>query len=143
MNELKPTVPPFAVLPWTDGNGVTVLTVVGDLDYYTVRRLRWHLLELESAPSAVIVLDLARMRFIDSCGVGLLIFGSKRLTAAGNEMKLAALSNWTSDVLKRLGVLKLFDVFATVQDAIISSSGQAETTTDPRELGRQRQATPT
>ena len=123
MSESKPIVPPFTVLPWADGNGLTVLTVVGDLDFYTVRWLRWHLLELESTPSTLIVLDLARVSFIDSCGVGLLIFGSKRLTAAGNELRLAALSGWTSDVLKRLGVLKLFDVFDTVEDAIASSSG--------------------
>jgi anti-anti-sigma factor len=127
MNQPKPIVPPFSVLPWTNGNGITVLTVVGDLDFYTVRSLRWHLLQLESTPSTLIVLDLARMPFIDSCGVSLLIFGSKRLTAAGNELRLAALSGWTSDVLKRLGVLKLFDVFDTVEHAITSSSGQAIT----------------
>lgn len=127
MNESKAIARPFSVLPWTDGNGLTVLTVVGDLDFYTVRWLRWHLLELESTPSTLIVLDLARVSFIDSCGVGLLIFGSKRLTAAGNELKLAALSGWTNDVLKRLGVLKLFDVFDTVEHAIANSSGPAKT----------------
>jgi anti-sigma B factor antagonist len=127
MNEPRPIVPPFTVLPWTDGNGIAVLTVIGELDFYTVRGLRWHLLQLESTPSTLIVLDLARVSFIDSCGVGLLIFGSKRLTAAGNDLRLAAVPNWTSDLLKRLGVLKLFDVFDTVESAIASSSGRVET----------------
>ena len=140
MNESKAIARPFTVLPWTDGNGLTVLTVVGELDFYTVRWLRWHLLQLESTSSALIVLDLARVSFIDSCGVGLLIFGSKRLTAAGNELKLAALSGWTSDVLKRLGVLKLFDVFDTVADAIASHSAQSAG--GPPET-RRRNATPT
>ena len=126
MKQPKSVVPPFSVLPWTNENGVTVLTVVGDLDFYTVRGLRWHLHELESTPSTVIILDLARVSFIDSCGVGLLIFGSKRLAATGSEMKLAAMSSWTSDVLGRLGVLKLFEVFDTVENAITSSSSQLE-----------------
>lgn len=134
MKQPKPIVPPFAVLPRTNANGVTVLAVVGDLDFYTVRGLRWHLLQLESTPSTLIVLDLSAMSFIDSCGVSLLIFGSKRLTAAGSELKLAALSRWTSDVLNRLGVLKLFDVFDSVEQAVSSSTDQLKSDPDLREM---------
>lgn len=132
MAPTRPVVPPLSVLPRSNRDGITVLAVIGELDFYTVRALRWHLLELESTPSTLIILDLAEMSFIDSCGVGLLIFGSKRLTAAGNELRLAALSSWTNDVLKRLGVLKLFHVFDTVEQAITGSSDQAEPAADLR-----------
>ena len=122
----KAIVPPFSVLPWTNGDGVTVLTVAGDLDFYTASLLRTPLLQLASTPSTVIVLDLASLSFIDSTGVGLLIFGFKRARKKDNWFRLAALSPWTSDLLDHMGVLKLFDVFETVEQAIANPFDEIE-----------------
>jgi anti-sigma B factor antagonist len=122
----KAPVTPLSVLPWTSADGVTVLTVVGDLDFYTASLLRTPLLQLVSTPSTVIVLDLAGLSFIDSTGLGLLIFGFKRARKKDNRFRLAALSPWTSDLLHHMGVLKIFDVFETVEQAIAHPSGETQ-----------------
>jgi anti-sigma B factor antagonist len=122
----KAVAPTFSVLPWTPRDGVIVLTVVGDLDFYTGSLLRTPLLQLASTPPAVIVLDLASLSFIDSTGVGLLIFGLKRARKKDHRFRLAALSPWTSDLLHHMGVLKIFDVFETVEQAIAHSSSQTQ-----------------
>ena len=123
MKKPKAPVAPLSVMPWTSADGVTVLTVIGDLDFYTALLLRTPLLQLASTPSTVVVLDLAGLSFIDSTGVGLLIFGFKRARKKDNRLRLAALSPWTSDLLHHMGVLKIFDVFETVEQAIAHPSG--------------------
>ncbi|WP_194891323.1 STAS domain-containing protein [Catenulispora pinisilvae] len=128
------TIPPFSVLPRADETGATSLTVVGDLDWCTAPLLRWHLRQLASAPPTLIVLDLARLSFIDSTGVGLLIVAYKQAGAADSPLRLAALSIRTRAVLEQMGVLRLFDVFDTVEQALISPSSQIGTVSGRREV---------
>ena len=59
----------------------TVLEVGGEVDVYTAPRLRERLLELIDGGARHVVVDLGRVDFLDSTGLGVLVGALKRLRA--------------------------------------------------------------
>lgn len=70
----------------TDGAGV--VTVAGDIDITSCRRLREVLVRLIDAGVTTVVLDLAHMDFVDSTGLDVLVGAQKRLRQRGGELVL-------------------------------------------------------
>ena len=66
----------------------SIVTVVGDIDIDSCRRLRDELLDLIDAGVTTIVLDLAQMDFVDSTGLDVLVGAHKRLGQRGGELVL-------------------------------------------------------
>jgi len=79
--------------------------------------LQNHLVELLSLGSCVL-LDLARVDFIDSRGLGLLVRFLTRAQAQHGDLKLCAVPERISEVLRVSRVATLFDVHRTSADAI-------------------------
>ena len=65
-----------------------VVTVVGDIDVDSCRRLREQLVHLIDAGVATVVLDLAQMDFVASTGLDALVGAYKRLSRHGGELVL-------------------------------------------------------
>ena len=61
----------------------TVLEVGGEVDVYTAPRLRERLVELVDGGARNVVVDLGRVDFLDSTGLGVLVGALKRLRAGG------------------------------------------------------------
>ena len=61
----------------------TVLEVGGEVDVYTAPRLRERLVELVEGGARKVIVDLSRVEFLDSTGLGVLVGALKRLRAAG------------------------------------------------------------
>src|SRR3712207_8032382 len=66
----------------------TVLEVGGEVDVYTAPRLRERLVELVDAGARNVVVDLGRVDFLDSTGLGVLVGALKRLRAASGTFGL-------------------------------------------------------
>ena len=93
---------------------VTVLVLAGQMllddgDLAFGKRIR----ELIGGGRAKIVLDLGGLTYIDSSGVGMIVFQQKALRQSGGDMKLLHL-NRRSETL--FGMLKLLIVFETFED---------------------------
>jgi anti-sigma B factor antagonist len=89
----------------------------GELDLATAPALREQLVAATQAGTALVVLDLERVEFLDSVGVSVIVGGHKRLRHAGGRLHLAAP---TSMVRKVLGLTRLDAViptYATVDEA--------------------------
>ena len=67
-----------------------------------------------------LVLDLARLRRIDSRGLGTLIQCLRAVRQAGGELKLAALTRRLNDLIVISGLLRVFDVHDTVPQAVLA-----------------------
>ena len=56
-----------------------VLEIGGEIDVYTAPRLRERLIEMVDAGENQVVIDLGRVEFLDSTGLGVLVGAHRRL----------------------------------------------------------------
>ena len=98
-----------------------VLSVGGEVDVYTAPQLRESLLELIDGGARKVVVDLGRVDFLDSTGLGVLVGALRRLRAAGGAFGL---------VCDKEPLLKIFRITALDQVFPIHPSIEAATAAD-------------
>lgn len=79
---------------------VALVSLVGDVDFRSVPRLRETLTDLLTEGHERIVLDLSELTWIDSLGLGVLVAAWKRARAAGTVLVLWRPSSKAGAVLK-------------------------------------------
>lgn len=91
---------------------------------------------LTAAKPALAVLDLAGMSYIASMGIGALVKFRNEISHAGGRVVLAALRPLVLDTFKHAGLLRVFQAYPTVDDAIrsapVPSAGSAAQTGLPK-----------
>lgn len=95
------------------GPSVT-LEVSGDLDVRTAPALRDRLVGLVAASQSDLVVDVSRLSFIDSTGIGVLIGGLKRCRAQQGDLRLRATNE---EILAVFRVTGLDELFVIIEDA--------------------------
>jgi anti-anti-sigma factor len=100
---------------FSDERRVAVVTVVGDLDLSRCARLRAALLEASEAQSEV-VLDLARVGFLDSAAIGVIVGAKRRLASTGKELRLVNVLGGPLRVLTMLGLGELLGLGSDVPE---------------------------
>jgi anti-anti-sigma factor len=99
-----------------------VVSVEGDLDLASAPQLKWTLVELADKGYARYVIDLSRLTYMDSMGLGVLIGFRKRVEGSGH-VALASVPAMQRRLLEMTGLDACFDSFGTVDDAL--STGAA------------------
>ena len=92
-----------------DESTVTV-ALRGEVDVLTVDQVRVALTEALAARPRDIVVDLAELTFIDSTGLGALIFGFQRARDAGVRYRLAHPSRTVRQILVLSGLLEVVEL---------------------------------
>jgi anti-sigma B factor antagonist len=82
----------------------------GEVDVLTVDQVRVALTEALAARPHDIVVDLSDLAFIDSTGLGALIFGFQRARDAGVRFRLARPSPTVRQILVLSGLLEVVEV---------------------------------
>ena len=65
-----------------------------------------------------LVLDLSRLRFIDSSGLGVFISCLRKLNANGGDLKLCGMSKQVRAVFELVRLHRVFDICATSEEAV-------------------------
>ena len=99
-----------------DAERVTV-HLAGEIDMANVRRLREALIELDDESVHKILIDLADVTFMGSCGLAVLVATSRRCRAHGRELILRAPSRAVVFALASSGLLRTFRYDADSLDA--------------------------
>lgn len=94
--------------------GHSVVEVRGEVDVYTSAMLREQLGELIDGGARHVVVDLTRVDFLDSSGLGVLVGALKRLRTAGGDLSLVCASG---NILKIFRITALDRVF-TLHDSV-------------------------
>jgi anti-sigma B factor antagonist len=98
-------------------HGVVIAAVTGDIDVSTVAGLRERLFELADGGEPLIV-DLNRVTFIDSTGLGVLIGVARRAAAHGASVHAVCSHPQTRRLLWLTGVDRRIPLTATVEGAL-------------------------
>jgi anti-sigma B factor antagonist len=98
--------------------GVVIAAVAGDVDISTVAQLRECLFELADSGETLIV-DLNRVAFIDSAGLGALVGAARRAVAHGGSLHAVCAQPPTRRLLWVTGVDRRIPLAATVEGALM------------------------
>lgn len=66
----------------------------------------------------LIVLDLSKLTFVDSAGLGALMSCQRQINAAGGEMKLCALSTPVRALFELMQMHRIFNIYNTADEAL-------------------------
>jgi anti-sigma B factor antagonist len=91
-------------------DGVATVALEGELDIATAPMLDATLAKLERNGTGTLLLDLGRVRFIDSTGLRSLLGARRRAEAAGRRLRLANLPVAVERVFDATGVRRIFDI---------------------------------
>ena len=102
---------PDEIVTSVDQNARTVtVSLHGEVDVLTVDQVRVALTDALAASPHDIVVDLAELTFIDSTGLGALIFGFQRARDAGVRFRLAHPSRSVRQILVLSGLLEVVEL---------------------------------
>ena len=109
-------------------DGIEVVDVEGEIDVYTAPRLRELLIELVNSGFYQLVVNMEKVEFLDSTGLGVLVGGLKRVRAHDGSLDLVCTQERILKIFRITGLTKVFGIHDTVDEAI--------TTRKVREVGR-------
>ena len=99
-------------------SGCAVLSVAGEVDAATEQQFRDALTLVLAHGAPRIVVELSRVSFISSAGIGVLMGVRRVLANGGGSIVLAAPHGEVAQVLSMSGVGKVIPVAASVPDAV-------------------------
>jgi anti-sigma B factor antagonist len=65
-----------------------------------------------------VVLDLSRVRFVDSSGLGAFVSCLRKLNAKGGDLKLSGMSTSVRGVFELVRMHRVFDILPTKEEAV-------------------------
>ena len=107
--------------------GYVLVTVVGEVDFASVARLRERLFPLVAA-GRPLVADLDRVTFIDAAGLGALAGAARRAAAAGTSLRVVCARPRIRRLLRVAGLDQAVPSVGTLDEALgmLASAANAE-----------------
>lgn len=98
--------------------GATVVEVGGEIDVYTAPKLREKIIDVVAGGSYHLVVDMEKVEFLDSTGLGVLVGALKRVRAHDGSLALVCTQDRILKIFKITGLTKVFPIHASVADAL-------------------------
>ncbi len=101
---------------WVDA-GRSVVELVGELDMYSAVRLREVLDALPKDAQRRVALEMSRLDFLDSSGIGVLIRAMKRAKMLGGGLCLVAVQERVLKTFRITGLVRVMPAFPVLDEA--------------------------
>ena len=100
--------------------GIGIVQISEPLTAASVDSFREQLLKWQEAERGVrnYIVDMEKVDFMDSAGLGTLIAMLKRVTERGGDMKIACLQKKPRMVFEITRAYKVFEIYDSVEDAL-------------------------
>src|SRR5271166_2029609 len=99
-------------------DGTEVVDVEGEIDVYTAPRLRELLIDLVNKNNYQLVVNMEKVEFLDSTGLGVLVGTVKRVRAHDGSVDVVCTQQRILKIFKITGLTKVFGIHETVDQAI-------------------------
>ena len=93
-----------------DGDGATTVAVEGEIDVYTAPKLRDKITELVGDGVYHLVIDMERVEFLDSTGLGVLVGGLKKVRAHDGSLQIICSQERLLKIFRITGLAKVFTI---------------------------------
>ena len=105
-------------------DGIEVIDVGGEIDIYTAPRLRELLIDLVSKGNYQLVVNLDKVGFPGSTGLGVLVGGLKRVRGHDGWLDLVCTQARIMKIFRITGLTEVFGIYETVDQAIAARRGR-------------------
>ena len=102
-------------------NDHTIVEVGGEIDVYTAPKLREQIIELVEAGQYHLIVDLEKVEFLDSTGLGVLVGGLKRVRGHDGSLQLVCTQERLLKIFRITGLSKVFAIHGSQSDALAAS----------------------
>jgi anti-sigma B factor antagonist len=99
-------------------DGHTIIEVGGEIDVYTAPKLRDKITELVGNGNYNLVIDMEKVDFLDSTGLGVLVGGLKKVRAHDGSMRLICNQERLLKIFRITGLAKVFAIHGSQADAL-------------------------
>ena len=94
-------------------DGIEIVDVEGEIDVYTAPRLRELLIDLVNNGYYQLVVNMEKVEFLDSTGLGVLVGGLKRVRAHDGSLDLVCTQERILKIFRITGLTKVFGIHDT------------------------------
>ena len=95
-------------------DGRTIIEVGGEIDVYTAPKLRDKITELVGNGDYNLVIDMEKVDFLDSTGLGVLVGGLKKVRAHDGSLDLVCTQERLLKIFRITGLAKVFVIHDSV-----------------------------
>ena len=96
---------------------VRLVDLEGEVDVYSSTQLKQDLAQIINEGAKYIVLNLSRVEYLDSTGLGLLIGALKRLRENEGDLVIVSPNSRIMRVFEITGLYKVFNIYASEAEA--------------------------
>lgn len=105
-------------------DGVAVASVpVDELDASNAGEFKRDIAPVLQANTRVVI-DLSRLRFVDSSGLGAMLSCLRQLSAKSGDLKLSGMSKQVRALFELVRMHRIFDIYNTREEAVDAFSAQ-------------------
>ena len=94
-----------------------VLNIEGEVDVYTSPQLKQEIVNVSKSGVKHLAINLAKVEYLDSTGLGVLIGGLKRFREVGGNLILIGPNMRIVRIFEITGLDKIFDIYQTEDEA--------------------------
>jgi anti-anti-sigma factor len=95
-----------------------ILRFTGDLDSTNAETVSEEVQNLLSNGVLHIVADFTKLRYVNSTGLGALLFVNKKMKEAGGSMKIACVNENVYEIIEIIGANTLLEIHRTMDEAL-------------------------
>jgi len=96
----------------------SLLSLRGEIDVYTAPRLRQAIIDLVEGGATRIVVDMEKVDFLDSTGLGVLVGGLKRVRVKDGSLSIVTTQDKILKIFDITGLNRVFAIHASVDAAV-------------------------
>jgi len=100
-----------------EGDGASIVAVEGEIDVYTAPKLRDKITELVGDGVYHLVIDMEKVEFLDSTGLGVLVGGLKKVRAHDGSLELICSQERLLKIFRITGLAKVFTIHGSPEAA--------------------------
>ncbi len=101
-----------------DRSGIAILRLEGRLDASTSPVLDKKLQPFLSLKKKKVLLDFARVDYLSSAGMRLLLSATKKMKASDGELLLCSMSEDVMEIIRMAGFERILNIFSSEEDAL-------------------------
>jgi anti-sigma B factor antagonist len=95
-----------------------LLRLRGEIDVYTAPRLRQAIIDLVDGGATRIVVDMEKVDFLDSTGLGVLVGGLKRVRMKEGSLAIVTSQDKILKIFDITGLNKVFPIHSSLEEAV-------------------------